>query len=90
MIQIIIGIIVGVGLGIFTGLSPGIHVNLISVLMFSVSAYLLKIVDPLILGIVIVSMAITHTFLDIIPSIFLGVPDDEEAIAALPSHRMLL
>ena len=90
MIQIIIGIIVGVCLGIFTGLSPGIHVNLISVLMFSVSAYLLKIVDPLILGIVIVSMAITHTFLDIIPSIFLGVPDDEEAIAALPSHRMLL
>ncbi|MBS3162432.1 tripartite tricarboxylate transporter permease [Candidatus Woesearchaeota archaeon] len=90
MIEIIIGILVGICFGIFTGLSPGIHVNLISVLLFSISAYLLKIVDPLILCITIVSMAITHTFLDIIPSIFLGVPDEEEAIAALPSHRMLL
>ena len=90
MIEIIIAIIVGIILGIFTGLSPGIHVNLISVLVFSLAAFLLGLVEPLVLGVVIVSMAITHTFLDIIPSLFLGVPDDDEAMASLPSHKMLL
>jgi putative membrane protein len=90
MIEIIAGIIVGIMFGIITGLSPGIHVNLISVLVFSLSAYLLGFVEPLVLAVVIIVMAITHTFLDVIPSIFLGVPDDDEAMATLPSHRMLL
>jgi putative membrane protein len=31
-----------------------------------------------------------HTFTDFIPSIFLGAPDDETALSALPGHRMLL
>ncbi|MDY6779488.1 MAG: tripartite tricarboxylate transporter permease, partial [Halobacteria archaeon] len=34
--------------------------------------------------------AVTHTFLDIIPSVLLDVPDDSMALAALPGHRMVL
>ena len=33
-------------------------------------------------------MAITHTFLDILPSTFLGAPNEENAISALPAHRL--
>jgi len=35
-------------------------------------------------------MAITHTFLDAIPSIFLGAPDADQALNALPGHKLLL
>lgn len=35
-------------------------------------------------------MAITHTFLDSIPSIFLGAPDSDMALGVLPGHKLLL
>ncbi len=34
-------------------------------------------------------MAITHTFLDFIPSIFLGCPDTDTELSILPGHEML-
>jgi len=90
-IEIIIAIIIGCLLGIITGLTPGVHINLISLIVFSMSAILLKITSPLIISIVIISMAITHTFLDSIPSIFLGAPEGgDNALSVLPGHRMLL
>lgn len=42
------------------------------------------------LGVFIIAMAVTHTFLDIIPSVFLGAPDPDTALAVLPGHRLLL
>ena len=35
-------------------------------------------------------MGITHTFLDAIPSIFLGAPDESQILNVLPGHRLLL
>lgn len=35
-------------------------------------------------------MSITHTFLDSLPSVFLGAPDADMALAVLPGHRLLL
>ena len=35
-------------------------------------------------------MSITHIFLDFIPSIYLGAPDDENFLSILPGHRFLL
>jgi putative membrane protein len=75
----------------FTGLAPGIHINLVSALLLSASATLLLIFPPIILVIFLVSMAITHTFIDFIPSIFLGAPDeDDTALSILPGHEMLI
>ena len=34
-------------------------------------------------------MAITHTFLDFIPSIFLGCPDTDTELSVLPGHELL-
>jgi len=88
--QIILAIILGISFGIITGLIPGIHINLISLIVLTLSVYLLSYVPPIIIAIFIISMAITHTFLDSIPGIYLGAPDEAMALAALPGHRMLL
>ncbi len=88
--QIIIAIILGCAFGIITGLIPGVHINLVSILILSFSAILLNIVSPVIICVFIISMAITHTFLDSIPSIFLGAPEAETALSVLPGHKMLL
>ena len=90
MLELLIAILLGVTAGIITGLIPGIHVNLISIVLISVSGYLLGFTSPLILAVFIIAMAITHTFLDSIPSIFLGAPDADMALAVLPDHRLLL
>ena len=88
-VEIIIALFVGVGAGIISGLIPGIHVNLIAVLVISLSAFLLNIVSPLTLGVFIISLAITHSFLDSIPSIYLGAPDAGQELNVLPGHRLL-
>ena len=90
LIQILIALFCGICAGIFTGLIPGIHINLVSLLLVSLSGYFLGFTDPLMLGVFIISMAVTHTFLDIIPSIFLGAPDADTALAVLPGHKLLL
>lgn len=72
-----------------TGLIPGIHVNLVSVLVLSFSALLLTITSPLVLAVFIISLAITHTFLDALPSIYLGAPDEAQALNVLPGHSLL-
>jgi putative membrane protein len=89
-IQILIATLLGVSAGIFTGLVPGIHINLVALIVLSLSSFLLRITNPIVVAVFIISMAITHTFLDFIPSIFLGVPDADTALSILPGHRMLL
>jgi len=90
MIEIFFALVLGVCAGIVTGLIPGIHVNLISATLLSLSAFLLGFVDTTVLAVFIISMAVVHTFLDSIPSIYLGAPDSDSVLAVLPGHRMLL
>ena len=89
-LELLIAALLGILAGIITGLIPGKHINLVSLLVVSLSAYLLGIFSPISLGIFIISMAITHTFLDVIPAIFLGAPDADTALGVLPGHRLLL
>ena len=79
----------GIVAGTFTGLIPGIHVNLISILVLSATGNITGI-SPLIIITFIISMALTHTFVDSIPSIFLGAPDGDQILSVLPGHKMLL
>ena len=88
-LNIILALVLGIFSGVVTGLIPGIHVNLISVILLSFSALLLTITSPVILAVFIISLAITHTFLDSIPSIYLGAPDEAQALNVLPGHRLL-
>lgn len=88
-LEILLALVLGVLSGIVTGLTPGIHVNLVSVLVISFSPLLLTITSPVVLGVYIISLAITHTFLDAIPSIYLGAPDEAQVLNVLPGHRLL-
>ena len=89
-LQILTAVLLGITSGIVTGLIPGIHVNLISIILLGLSGFLLGFTSPLILACFIIAMAVTHTFLDSIPSVFLGAPDAAMALGVLPGHKLLL
>jgi len=90
LLEIILALICGMSAGTLTGLIPGIHINLIAILLLTISATLLNITTPLTIIIFITAMAITHTFVDYIPSIFLGAPDEDSVLSVLPGHKLLL
>lgn len=89
LIQMILFLLAGVLAGTVTGLIPGIHINLIGVMLVSMSAEMLSFLDPLYIVVFIASMAITHTFIDFIPSVFLGCPDTDTELSVLPGHELL-
>ncbi|WP_214835533.1 tripartite tricarboxylate transporter permease [Exiguobacterium sp. s36] len=89
IIIILISIIAGIMTGIITGLIPGIHVNTIAAIMVSIAAVLYGYgIDSTGIAVYIASVAVAHAFFDYIPSLFLGVPNDE-VFALLPGHRMV-
>ncbi|MFQ5532162.1 MAG: tripartite tricarboxylate transporter permease, partial [Candidatus Nanoarchaeia archaeon] len=89
LIEIIAALLLGCIMGTFTGLIPGIHINLIGVFIVTLSTSFLAFLNPIYLVVFISSMAITHTFLDFIPSIFLGCPDTDTELSILPGHKLL-
>ncbi|MBS3118379.1 tripartite tricarboxylate transporter permease [Candidatus Woesearchaeota archaeon] len=88
--ELLIALFSGIFLGIFTGLVPGVHINMASMFILTVSPILFAFFSPLAVAVFIIAMAITHTFLDNIPSIYLGAPEPGAALAVLPGHKMLL
>jgi len=88
--DVFLAILLGILFGTITGLIPGIHVNLISIILIGLSGFLLGFTSPEVLAVFIISMAITHTFLDAIAAIYLGAPDPDVALSVLPGHRLLL
>jgi len=99
---VILFCVLGVITGIATGLLPGLHVNNIALILLSLSgaivgafSFLFKygISEEFILvmiSIYIISTSISHTFHDVIPSTFLGAPDEDMALSVLPAHSLLL
>ncbi|MBN1275465.1 tripartite tricarboxylate transporter permease [Candidatus Woesearchaeota archaeon] len=88
--MLVIAIIAGIICGVVTGLTPGIHVNLISATLVSVSPIIIPIAGVLPACCFIIAMATTHSFLDALPSVFLGAPEAATALGVLPGHRYLL
>lgn len=89
LIEIIISLLSGILAGTFTGLFPGIHINLVGAALVSLSVGVFSSINPVFLAVFIVSMAMTHTFLDFIPSVFLGCPDTDTSLSVLPGHELL-
>jgi len=82
---IIFHIFLGVLVGTLTGLIPGLHPNTMCTLFIG-----FFFGEPFLVSVLIVSSAIAHSFLDFIPSIFLGAPDAGTAMGVLPGHNMML
>lgn len=89
-LSLALSLLAGVVVGILTGLTPGIHLNLVALLVMSFSGVLLQYIPALPLVTFVMSMSITHTFLDALPGIYLGAPDADQALSVLPGHRLLL
>ena len=90
----------GTTLGCVTGMIPGFHVNNIALIMLSISGSISiflsstglidELLVPVLVSIIIVATAIAHTFVNIIPSTFLGAPEEDTALVLLPAHSMLM
>ena len=95
--------LLGAVLGCGTGAFPGIHINTLCLLLISSLGALMPAAAsaaiwlgvsgddaPILLACLIVSAAASHSFLDFLPSVFLGAPDEGESLSTLPGHRLLL
>ena len=90
-IYLLIALILGIIAGVITGIFPGIHINLIAAMLLAIAGFsFLAGLEPIILVTFLVAMAITHTFVDYIPSVFLGAPDEDNFLSILPGHQMLI
>jgi TctA family transporter len=100
---VILFTLIGTGFGIITGLIPGIHVNNVALMVLALQATILAFAlafvgawEPstfelaIIISALIIGCLVTHTFLDIIPSVYLGAPDSDTALSVLPGHRLML
>ncbi len=89
-VEIIFAITLGVFAGIITGLVPGIHINLVSLLLVSSVGFLQPYMGLIAIACFIISMSVVHSYLDPIPSIYLGAPESDQVLGVLPGHRYLL
>src|SRR3972149_3908199 len=93
--------LLGLAAGVGPGLAPGLHVNNVAVLLLaSRPAFeaLVVAVFPAagpdetvaVLSSFVMGTVMGHSFLDFVPSVYLGAPDEKTALGVLPGHRMLL
>jgi putative membrane protein len=90
MIDIFFAILTGIVFGTLTGLVPGLHTNTVALIIAGASTILLTWFSPIAVASFLVAMIVVHSFLDFIPSIFLGAPEDATALGVLPGHLLLL
>ena len=87
---LIVALLLGCLCGIVTGLIPGIHTNTVAILALAGLPFLSQYLPLLAIGVFFISMVLVHSFLDFIPSIFLGAPEAATALSVLPGHNLLL
>ncbi|WP_226023391.1 tripartite tricarboxylate transporter permease [Halomicrobium salinisoli] len=81
-------ILAGVALGTASGLTPGLHANTFALGLASLAAAVPG--PPRLIGAAMLAAGTTHTFLDVVPALALGVPDPSMAAGALPGHRLVI
>ena len=88
----------GCMLGMFSGIMPGIHVNTLSAILLSSYPVIQEPLSGLVgdegsimsMCCCVMAASVVHSFVDFVPSVFIGAPDSEDAISILPGHRLLL
>jgi len=81
----------GIILGAISGLTPGLHVNNFAAMLLATSSVLISFgLTPYHVASIILSAAISQTFFDAIPAVFVGAPDSDTILTVLPGHRMML
>jgi putative membrane protein len=88
LIDLLLALLLGLLTGVITGLIPGVHINIVGSLLLSYS--LASSFDGLTVAVFVSSLSVAHTFIDFIPGIFLGSPNDDSSMSVLPGHKLLL
>jgi putative membrane protein len=78
----------GVALGTVSGLVPGVHANAFALLLAATAPTLSGPSTGV--ACAVLAAGVTHTFLDVVPALALGVPDAAMAAGSLPGHRLVL
>ncbi len=87
--MMIVASLLGTLTGIITGLVPGIHVNTVTALLLAGSAGCASLgIEYSALLAFTCALAISHTFFDVVPGLFLGIPGDE-TFSLLPGHKLV-
>jgi len=81
-------VLAGSLLGSASGLIPGLHANNFALVLAASVRDLPG--PPLAVGAAMLSAGVVHTFLDVVPTLALGVPDPAMAASALPGHRLVI
>ena len=89
ILEIILALILGIFFGVITGLIPGIHINFVATIIFGLIINQTLNIDIIYIAIFIISIGITHSFIDFIPSLFLGVPSSDTVVSMLPGHQLV-
>lgn len=88
VILILLMIFFGLTCGLLSGITPGLHLNLVSVVAVSVlPAFGLEF---LYVFVFVMSVAVTHTIVDILASTYLGVPDEQTIAGLLPAQKLVM
>jgi len=98
ILLVIAACIAGSLIGTFTGIVPGIHVNTLASLMLisypSLESFFVSFTSqanvPIIVSALIMSASVVHSYVDFVPSVFIGAPDPDEVLTSLPGHRLLM
>ncbi len=88
MLDYLLLTLIGCLIGVITGLTPGLHVN--TVTLIGLSMFPVLGLTPLQFAAIMIAVSITQNFLDFIPAIFVGVPEERTALSILPTHKLLL
>ncbi|MCF2238188.1 tripartite tricarboxylate transporter permease [Halobacterium salinarum] len=87
-LAVLAAVAAGVALGTCSGLVPGVHVNTLALLLAAAAP--LAPGPPHLVGAALLAAGVTHSILDVVPMLALGVPDAALAVSALPGHRLVL
>ena len=84
--MILLALLIGIIFGVVAGLLPGLHPNNTIPIILGLSF----IFGPLPTAIILVSSGVINSFINFIPSILLGAPEESTILGVLPGHKLLL
>lgn len=82
--------LLGFLLGVIAGLVPGVHPNTFASLLLVLSPVLLRHFASHEVALAIFISSTVYSVVNIIPAVFIGVPDEDTAVAVFPAHRMVM
>lgn len=92
LVAVVFVILLGCMIGTVTGLLPGLHVNTVAPMVLGVTLLLPAFVSGLgpgmLAALLLFSVALTHTILNVIPTLAAPIPDGDETLILLPVQRM--